>query len=97
LKPRRDFFIVQEQPVTVPAVYATAGTDVYILLLDWQDDGRSATFKIYINSMINWVWAGGLMMILGTLIATWPSRGGQKEVSYRLKPAIPDLQPTTGD
>jgi cytochrome c-type biogenesis protein CcmF len=78
LKPRRDFFIVQEQPVTVPAVYATAGTDVYILLLDWQDDGRSATFKIYINSMINWVWAGGLMMILGTLIAAWPSKGGRR-------------------
>jgi cytochrome c-type biogenesis protein CcmF len=97
MKPRRDFFIVQEQPVTVPAVYATAGTDVYILLLDWQDDGQSATFKIYINSMINWVWAGGLMMILGTLIAAWPSKGGQKEVSYRLKPAIPSLQPTPGD
>ncbi len=50
VQPRRDFFIVQEQPVTVPAVYATAGTDIYIMLLDWQDDGRSATFKIYINS-----------------------------------------------
>jgi len=97
MQPRRDFFIVQEQPVTVPAVYATAGTDVYILLLDWQDDGRSATFKIYINSLINWVWGGGLMMILGTLIAAWPPRGGKKETTYQLRPQVFGPQPSAGD
>jgi len=97
MQPRRDFFIVQEQPVTVPAVYATAGTDVYILLLDWQDDGRSATFKIYINSLINWVWGGGLMMILGTLIAAWPPRGGKKETTYQLQPQVFGPQPSAGD
>ena len=83
--------------MTVPAVYATAGTDVYILLLDWQEDGRSATFKIYINSLINWVWGGALIMILGTLIAAWPAKDSQKEATYRLQPALPGLQPTTGD
>ena len=97
MQPRRDFFIVQEQPVTVPAVYATAGTDVYVLLLDWQNDGKSATFKIYINSLINWVWAGGLVMMLGTLIAAWPPRDGQKETSYQLRPRILDPQPSLGD
>ena len=97
MQPRRDFFIVQEQPVTVPAVYATAGTDVYIMLLDWQDDGRSATFKIYINSLINWVWAGGVIMMLGTLIAAWPPRDGQKETTYQLRPQVFGPQPSTGD
>jgi cytochrome c-type biogenesis protein CcmF len=97
LQPRRDFFIVQEQPVTVPAVYATAGTDVYILLLDWKEDGSSATFKIYINSLINWVWAGGMIMILGTLIAVWPSKNGQKESTYQLKPQVLIPQSAPGD
>jgi cytochrome c-type biogenesis protein CcmF len=97
MQPRRDFFVVQEQPVTVPAVYATAGTDVYIMLLDWQDEGRSATFKIYINSLINWVWGGGFMMILGTLIAAWPPKDGKKEVSYQLKPQVFVPHLSTGD
>jgi len=97
MQPRRDFFVVQEQPVTVPAVYATAGTEVYILLLDWQDNGRAATFKIYINSLINWVWTGGLTMMLGTLIAAWPPRGGQKETTYQLRPRVLVPQPSTGD
>ncbi len=87
VNPRRDFFIVQEQPVTVPGVYSTPGVDFYVLLLDWSDDGTTATFKIYVNSLINWLWIGGLVMILGTIIATW-SNPVKPEVTYVLKPEV---------
>jgi cytochrome c-type biogenesis protein CcmF len=97
MQPRRDFFVIQEQPVTVPAVYTTAGTDVYILLLGWGDDGQSATFKIYINSLINWVWVGGLFMMLGTTIAAWPPRDIRKETTYRLQPQVVRPLPSPGD
>lgn len=92
VNPRRDFFIVQEQPVTVPGVYSTPGMDFYVLLLDWNNDGTSATFKIYINSLINWVWIGGIVMILGTLIATW-SNPVKREATYVLKPEVLTSQP----
>lgn len=85
LNPRRDYFVVQEQPVTVPGVYSTPGKDVYVLLVGWEDMGQSATFKIYINPLINWVWIGGIMMIVGTIIAAW-SNPGQREATYVLKP-----------
>lgn len=85
LNPRRDYFIVQEQPVTIPGVYSTPGKDVYVLLVGWDNGGQSATFKIYINSLINWVWIGGFMMILGTIIAAW-STTKQREATYALKP-----------
>lgn len=87
VKPRRDFFIVQEQPVTVPGVYSTPGMDFYVMLLDWNNDGTSATFKIYVNSLINWVWIGGIVMILGTLIATW-NNAAKREATYVLKPEV---------
>lgn len=98
VNPRQDYFTVQEQPVTVPGVYATAGTDVYALLVGWEANGdsiQSATFKVYVNSLINWVWIGGLIMILGTIIGMW--NGPQsREVSYAFKPdsitAIPGSQ-----
>ncbi len=86
LNPRRDYFIVQQQPVTVPGVYSTSGKDVYVLLVGWDESGQSATFKIYVNSLINWVWIGGLMMIVGTIIAAWSSPA-QCETTYVLKPA----------
>jgi cytochrome c-type biogenesis protein CcmF len=86
LNPRRDYFVVQRQPVTVPAVYSTPGVDVYVLLVGWEEIGFSAsTFKIFINPLINWVWIGGMIMILGTLIAAWPSHKEGREKSYVLK------------
>ncbi len=81
LQPRRDYFTVQQQPSTVPAVYSTPGKDVYVLLLGWDENGtNSATFKIYLNPLINWVWIGAIFMVLGTLIAARFST--KQEVSY---------------
>src|SRR5574341_1294478 len=88
VQPRQDYFIVQQQPVSVPGVYATAGKDVYVLLVGWELDGdiiKSATFKVYVNSLINWVWIGGVLMILGTIIGAWDGPEG-REVSYVFKP-----------
>jgi cytochrome c-type biogenesis protein CcmF len=89
ITPRRDFFVVQEQPVTIPGIHSTVREDVYVLLLGWEEQGTLATLKIYINPMINWVWAGGIVMILGTLIAAWPSIQNQREVSYSLRTRSP--------
>jgi cytochrome c-type biogenesis protein CcmF len=84
LNPRRDYFTVQEQSVSVPGVYSTPGIDFYVLLVGWDQSGQSATFKIYVNSLINWVWIGGIVMILGTIIAMW-SASAQREAAYVLK------------
>jgi cytochrome c-type biogenesis protein CcmF len=92
INPRRDYFVVQEQPVSVPGVYSTAGVDVYVLLIGWDTTGTSATFKVYINPLINWVWIGGIVMILGTIIATW-NNPARREVTYVLKPTVLTSQP----
>jgi cytochrome c-type biogenesis protein CcmF len=92
LNPRRDYFTIQEQPVTIPGVYSTPGVDFYTLLLDWSNGGKTATFKIYVNSLINWVWIGGFMMIIGTIIAAW-APSGQREATYVLKPGTMTSDP----
>jgi cytochrome c-type biogenesis protein CcmF len=84
LNPRRDYFVVQEQPVSVAGVYSTPSVDVYVLLVGWDANGQTATFKVYVNSLINWVWIGGILMIIGTIIAAW-STPSQREATYVLK------------
>jgi cytochrome c-type biogenesis protein CcmF len=85
LRPRRDFFIVQEQPVTVPGVHSTLGQDVYVVLVGWEElSGRSATFKVYVNPLINWAWLGGALMVAGVFVAGWPSAKRRHEASYSL-------------
>lgn len=95
LTPRRDFFTVQQQPMTIPAVHSTAAQDVYVLLVGWEDIGYNAsTFRMYLNPLINWTWFGGLVLILGTLVAAWPEAATRKERAYVLRPG--PLQPQVG-
>jgi cytochrome c-type biogenesis protein CcmF len=85
LQPRRDFFIVQEQPVTVPGVHSTLGRDVYVILVGWEElSGQSATFKVFVNPLINWAWLGGALMIAGVLVSVWPGRRREQGASYSL-------------
>src|SRR5574341_1370089 len=82
LNPRNDEFITPDnkiQPMTIPGQYTTlTGDDFYVLLaarapipgqpLRMMD----ATFKIYYNPLVNWVWTGGFIFVVGTLVAAWP-------------------------
>jgi cytochrome c-type biogenesis protein CcmF len=75
LYPRRDYYYAQQQPMTIPGVRSTMEDDFYVLLVDWQPISNSgATFKIYHNPLVNWLWFGGLVFILGTLVAAWPDK-----------------------
>jgi cytochrome c-type biogenesis protein CcmF len=75
LHPRRDYFIESQQPMTIPGVRSTMEDDLYVLLVDWQPiSTQGATFKVFHNPLVNWLWLGGFVFILGTLIAAWPDR-----------------------
>ena len=75
IQPQRDYYIQNQQRMTIPDVYSTLESDLYVLLIDWKPiDTQQATFKIYLNPLINWVWVGGLLFIVGTLIAAWPDK-----------------------
>jgi cytochrome c-type biogenesis protein CcmF len=75
LYPRRDYYYESQQPMTIPGVRSTLEDDLYVILVDWQPiAAQGATFKIYHNPLVNFVWLGGLIFILGTLVAAWPER-----------------------
>ncbi len=105
LSPRRDYFIVQQQPVTIAGVHSTAAEDVYVLLVGWEAiSNGGSTFKIYINPLINWVWIGGFVLTFGVLLAAWGQARGRAEATYVLKQRQADQDasslagvPATGD
>jgi len=75
LFPRRDYFFESQQPMTIPGVRSTWEEDLYIILVDWLPvSSQGATFKIYRNPLVNWLWLGGIVFILGTLVAAWPDK-----------------------
>lgn len=73
LFPRRDYYYEAQQNMTIPGVRSTPEDDLYVLLVDWQPISmQGATFKIYHNPLVNWLWVGAFVFIFGTLIAAWP-------------------------
>jgi cytochrome c-type biogenesis protein CcmF len=75
LFPRRDYYYISQQSVTLPGVRSTLEDDLYVLLVGWESIGsQGATFKIYHNPLVNFLWTGGLVFILGTMVAAWPDR-----------------------
>jgi cytochrome c-type biogenesis protein CcmF len=61
--------------MTIPGVRSTLEEDFYVLLVGWEPIGQDgATFKIFHNPLVNFVWWGGAVFILGTLVAAWPDR-----------------------
>jgi cytochrome c-type biogenesis protein CcmF len=75
LYPRRDYYYESQQPVTIPGVRSTMEDDLYIILADWQPlSTTGATFKIYHNPLINWLWLGGFVFVIGMLWAAWPDK-----------------------
>ncbi len=75
LYPRIDFYFDSQQTMTIPGQRSTLQDDLYILLVDWQPvSAMGATFKIYHNPLVNWLWAGSMLFIAGMFFAAWPDK-----------------------
>jgi len=80
LYPRTDYYYDAQQPMTIPGVRSTLADDVYILLVDWEPASAvGATFKLYINPLVNWLWIGSLAFLLGVIVAAWPEKEPEAE------------------
>jgi cytochrome c-type biogenesis protein CcmF len=80
LYPRIDYFYDAEQTMTIPGQRSTFRDDLYILLVDWQPASNAgATFKIYVNPLVNWLWIGSLLFLFGIIFAAWPDKETENE------------------
>jgi cytochrome c-type biogenesis protein CcmF len=75
LHPRIDYYPDSQQNMTIPGDRSTLRDDLYVILVDWQPVGASgATFKVFVNPLVNWLWIGAFVFLGGILIAAWPDR-----------------------
>jgi cytochrome c-type biogenesis protein CcmF len=80
LNPRIDYYFDSEQNMTIPGNRSTFRDDLYILLVDWQPvSNMGATFKVFVNPLVNWLWIGSLLFLLGIIFAAWPDRDPAEE------------------
>ena len=72
LSPQKHFY-ERRQPTTEVAIMSNLKEDLYTILAAFEEDQR-ATFKVFINPLVSWIWYGGLIMVIGSLIAVGPER-----------------------
>ncbi len=95
LHPRKDYYYDLQQNMTIPGERATLRDDLYVLLIDWEPASTNgATFKIFVNPLVNWLWIGSLVFLAGIIIAAWPEKDAER-VPAKAKSRV--RQPSAAD
>jgi len=74
LRPAKKFYPQQDSPIAYVDYRLGLKEDVYLVLGDFARDGSQATVKVQVNRLVSWIWIGGLVLTLGTLLAILPER-----------------------
>ena len=72
VSPEKNLFRGQNQPTTEVAIHSNFKEDLYVILAGYDKD--LATFKVLVNPLVVWIWIGGGIMIIGTLVVVLPER-----------------------
>jgi len=67
------------QAIGAPSVRTGFVDDVYLTLVGAPEGaGQAAVIGVIVQPLIAWLWVGGGLMALGTLLAAWPSERRSK-------------------
>ncbi len=59
-------------PTSDIVIRSTPLEDLYVVLGDWTPDQSAATFLLFVNPVVFWLWIGGALVIAGTVVTAWP-------------------------
>jgi cytochrome c-type biogenesis protein CcmF len=74
LRPAKKFYPQEQSPIAGVDYRLGLKEDVYLVLGDFARDGSQATVKMQVNRLVSWIWIGGLILTLGTVLALVPER-----------------------
>ncbi len=78
LQPARKHYVRENQPISRAVMRSTLREDLYVILtgadVDRSTGTHLATLKVLVRPLMIWMWIGGLVLTMGTVIAVWPDR-----------------------
>jgi cytochrome c-type biogenesis protein CcmF len=73
LQPALKFFPAQQSPIGRAVHQSSLGEDIYLILSGFSEiDRNQATLKVLVRPLVVWMWIGGFIITLGTLICILP-------------------------
>ena len=73
LYPQKRNYLVQKMPMTEAAIDWGLTRDIYVALGEPLDES-AWSMRIYYKPFIRWIWLGGLLMVIGGLLAATDKR-----------------------
>jgi cytochrome c-type biogenesis protein CcmF len=73
LSPALKFFPTQQSPVGRAVHRSSISDDIYLILSGFSELNKNqATLKVLVRPLVVWIWIGGFVIVLGTLVAILP-------------------------
>jgi cytochrome c-type biogenesis protein CcmF len=63
------------EPSTEVAVRSDLREDVYLVYAGSVQGTEEAVYRITLNPLVWWVWYGGIVLVIGSLVSMWPGAG----------------------
>jgi cytochrome c-type biogenesis protein CcmF len=74
LYPERRNFPTNQESGTMVAIYSTLKEDLYVVYAGMNPQTNLPTVHAFINPLVKWVWWGGMVVVMGTIVALVPNR-----------------------
>jgi len=77
-EPRLNHYKKMNQAIGTPTVMTGLDEDLYLSLVQVDPEAKMASLSIVVEPLVWWLWFGGGVMLLGSIIAGWPSNRRRK-------------------
>jgi len=74
LLPERRFYKAREEPTTEVGLRSSLKEDLYVVLSGFTPSTSKAVMHTFLNPLVSWIWIGGLVFMLGTVVCLIPDR-----------------------
>ena len=74
MSPSLNLYPSASEPIGTPSIRTSPLRDLYASVVGVEQEGERATFRFFLNPGVTWLWVGGAVMVLGGLLAVWPTR-----------------------
>ena len=87
LYPQRDVYLAMGMTITQPGLKSNLAGDLYAVLIDWRPITQDeATFRIFYNPLVSWLWVGTGVLTIGAVVALLPgSDRTKKDQAHKAK------------
>jgi cytochrome c-type biogenesis protein CcmF len=74
LYPEKRAYETSQETGTMVAIYSTLREDLYVVYAGRNPETGEPVIHAYLNPLVKWIWLGGVVVVLGTILALIPSR-----------------------